>query len=119
MWRNERDYLYVPIGAVHVWNIEIVAFVTPHLIEDLFELFLGIEIHAQRVIHPSGVRLRRVSIGIDDEQRRIRWSTSEGAGTSRATASATAAVNQLVAIGANVERGDSAYESGRAPIAQP
>src|SRR5947199_8945423 len=111
-------FVLVPIGPMHVWNIEIVTFVAPHLIEDLFELFLGIEIHAQRVTHPSGVGLRRISIGIDDEQRRIRWSTSECARTSGATASATAAVNQLVTVGADVERGDSAYESGCPPFAQ-
>ena len=103
---------------MHVWNIEIVALITPHLIEDLFELFLGIEVHAQRVIHPSSIGLRRISIRIDDEQRRIRWSTSECAGTSSASPYAAAAVNQLVAVGADIERGDSAYESGCASIAQ-
>ena len=49
-----------PIGAVHVRHVEVIALVAPALVEDLFELFFRIEVHAQRHVEPPLARLRRL-----------------------------------------------------------
>src|SRR6185369_3882344 len=108
-----------PVSAVHVRHVEIVALVAPAFVEDLFELFSRLEIHAQRIVQTSGAGLRRRSISVDKEQLRRRsvcaaaeWTTTLAAATSGS------AVNELATIGADLIRGDIADESVCASIAE-
>src|ERR1051325_8927395 len=89
-----------PVSAVHVRHVEIVALVAPAFVEDLFELFLRLEIHAQRVVQTSGAGLRRRSIGIDEEQlrrRRIRTKATAWS-TTLTTSTASRTINKLAMI---------------------
>ena len=69
-------------------HIEIVALVAPAFIEDLFELFLGIEIHPQAEGQPTLTRRWRIAIGINDEKRRS-GRRATGAWSSTTAAAAT------------------------------
>src|SRR5215831_9266608 len=89
-----------PIGAVHVRHVEIVTLVPPTLIEDLFELFLRLEVHAQPDVEAALSRLRRISISVNDKERRHRrWSSLSRTTRSKATTTCRA-INQLAAVGA-------------------
>src|ERR1041385_7957117 len=109
-----------PVGAVHVRHVEIVALVAPAFVEDLFELFLWFEIHAQRVVQTSGAGLRRRSIGIDEEQlRRRRIRTTAATWTTPLTAPPTSrAINELATICADLVSNDVAHECRCPTIAQ-
>ena len=78
-----------PVGAVHIWHVKVIALVAPAFVEDLFELFSGIQIHAQADIKTSLPRLRRITIRINKEKRWRRrrssrgWTTTAGAGICR------------------------------------
>src|SRR5215813_12534137 len=110
-------FIFVPVCAVQVWDIEIVALIAPAFIEDLFELFFGIEVHAQRKVDASGSGLRRVAIGINHEQRRNWWPPAE-CGAASTTASTAGAEYQLAAVSADVVISDALDKGGRAPIAE-
>src|SRR5207244_702833 len=111
--------VFVPVRAVQVRHIEIVALIAPTFVEDLFEFFFGIEVHAQGEVHAPGSGLRRISIRVDDEQRRSWWPSRAGAGATTAAASASGgAIDQFAAIGAHFKRGNTIDKSCRAPIAQ-
>src|SRR5262249_57075022 len=96
-----------PIGAVHVRNVEIIALVAPSLIEDLFELLFRIEVHAQRHVESPLARLRGLAISIYEEERETSASARALAATTTSSAEATAgAVDQLLAVSAQVILGD-------------
>src|SRR6185369_5779775 len=91
-----------PISAVHVWHVEIVALIAPAFIEDLFELFFRVEIHAQRNVQTTGASLRRSAIGIDEEQlRRWRCSKTSTTRTTLPTANCSA-IDELATIGTDL-----------------
>src|SRR5215468_3674299 len=108
-----------PIGSVHIRHVEIIALVAPAFIEDLFELFFRIEVHAQRHVEPPLSRLRRLAIGVHQEE-------PGGASSARALASttataseaATSAIDQLVTVRAYVVFGYSGNERRLPAIAQ-
>src|SRR5262249_57783209 len=58
-----------PICAMHVRHVEVIALVAPTLVEDLFELFFRIEVHAQRHAEPPLALLWRLTIGGPPGQR--------------------------------------------------
>src|SRR6267143_3477047 len=103
-----------PVRTVHIRHIKIVALVAPSFIEDLLELFFRIEIHAQTGIQTTLSRLRRQSIGINDKERRNRWTSS---GCNRATTSR--AIEQLVPVSTNFVGNDTANKRRRFSITQP
>src|SRR5882672_7964517 len=98
--QHRAVHLFVPgpVRAMHVRHVKIVTLVAPAFVEDLFEFFPGIEIHAQIDIEPAYARLWWSSICVHDEQR---WSwrrTTRGAWSSPATATNTGgAINQFAA----------------------
>src|SRR5947209_14438104 len=92
--------VFLPIGAVQVRHIEIVALIAPTFVEDLFEFFFGIEVHAESEIDASRAGLRRIAIRVDDEQRRSWWPSRAGASAATAAASGSGrAIDQLAAVG--------------------
>src|ERR1044072_6081645 len=108
-----------PIRAVHVLHVKIVALIAPAFVEDLFELFLRLEIHAQREVQTSRARLWRCAIGIDEEQLRRRsiagtatWTTALTTTTGRRT------IDQLATIGADFISSNIARERRRTAIAE-
>ena len=80
-----------PIRAVHVWHVEIVALVAPAFVEDLFELFLRFEIHAQGEVQTSRAWLWRRAISIDEKQLRRRSVARTATWTTTLTAATAAA----------------------------
>ena len=60
--------VFLPVGAVHVRHVEIIALVAPPLIEDLAELLFRLQVHSERHVQASLPGLRRIAIGIDKEQ---------------------------------------------------
>src|SRR5690349_21756267 len=107
-----------PIGAVHVWHVEIVAFIAPAFVEDLRELRFRIEIHPQRNVQTARARLRWCAIRIDDEQ--LRWwrrGETSAARTTLATAK-PGTIDNLAAIGADVVSHHIIDERRDAAIAQ-
>ena len=117
--RSVHLLVFVPVRAVQVRNIEIVALIAPTFVEDLFEFFFGIEVHAQSEIDASAAGLGRIAISVDDEQRRSWWSSRTGATatTSAATASG-GAIDQFAAVGTDFEGSHAVDEACRAPVAQ-
>jgi hypothetical protein len=108
-----------PIGAVHVRHVEIIALVAPTLVEDLFELFFRIEVHAQRHAEPPLALLRRLTIGVHQEKRGAGCGAGARAATTPPAAeSAAGAIDQLVAVRAHVIIGDSGHELRGATVAQ-
>src|SRR5437764_9855143 len=94
--------VFVPVCAVQVRHIEIVALIAPTFVEDLFEFFFGIEVHAQSEIDASRAGLWRIAIRVDDEQRRSWWPSRTGASASTAASYATGgAIDQFTAVGAH------------------
>ena len=109
----------VPVGAVHVRHVQVVALIAPALAEDLLELLLGFQIHAQRGREPAGARLRCRAIGIDDEQRGSGGGCRAAAAAApAATTAARAAIEHLVRVGAHHVISDTRHERRRAPIAR-
>src|ERR1041385_4032104 len=99
---------------MHVRHVEIVALVAPAFVEDLFELFLRLEVHAQRVVQTSGAWLRRRSIGIDEEQlRRRRIRTKAAWTTALSTTATSSAINELAMIGTDFVSRDVVDERRR------
>src|SRR5262249_19588834 len=122
----ERQHLSVhlshpgPIRTVHVWHIQIIALITPTLVEDLFELFLRIEIHAQIKIQSTRTWCWWCATRINKIKLRRWWCST--AATSRATAWSTSGcrpVNQLASIGTDFVRRDAVCESSGATITKP
>src|SRR5262244_1860939 len=108
-----------PIGAVHVRHVEIIALVAPAFIEYLFELFFRVEVHAQRYVEPSLSRLRRLAIGVHQEERRTSSAARALAATTPPAAEAAArAIDQLVTVRAHVVLGDAGDERRGPAIAQ-
>src|SRR5438552_4001006 len=107
-----------PIGAVQVRHIQIVALITPTLVEDLFEFFFRIEIHAQSEIQTPLARLRRSSIRIDDEKRRSGRPPSESGWTTTASTARGRAIDQLAAVSTDVVIRNAVDKGSRAAIAQ-
>ena len=75
---------------MHVWHVEIVTLIAPHLVEDLFEFFFGIQVHAQVDVDSALARLGRESLAtltlIDEGKRGLvyidgRLTRELGAGT--------------------------------------
>src|SRR5581483_726500 len=111
-------FVFIPIRAMQGRHIQIITLVAPHLVEDLLELFLRIEIHAQRVIDASATRLRRRAVRIDDEKRRVRRASAKSARTACASTATTGAIDELATISAYFEGRHATYESCRASIAE-
>src|SRR5256885_4606863 len=110
--------VFVPVRAVQVRNIKIVALIAPTFIEDLLEFFFGIEIHAQSEVDASAARLGRIPIRVDDEQRGRWWSSRASACTSTSAATAArGAINQFAAVGTYFEGGYAVDEVCRASVA--
>src|ERR1041385_8940966 len=108
-----------PVSAVHVRHVEIVALVAPAFVEDLFELFLRLEIHAQRVVQTSGAGLRRRSIRIDEVQlRRWRIRAKADRSTTLTTATTSRAINDLAMIRADLVSHNVVDERHRTTIAK-
>src|SRR5579883_2946483 len=109
-----------PVGAVHVGDIQVVALVAPVFVEDLLELFAGFEVHAELRIERSLAGLGRLAVGIDEED--LRAAPAGGCRAAAASASASAcagaAVNELVAIGADLILRDAAGERCGPAVAQ-
>src|SRR5712692_4942871 len=112
-------FVFRPIGAVHVRDVEIVALVAPAFVEDLLELFFRIEIHAEVRVEPASPRLWRYSICIDDKERGSRWPATKGRRAAGAATTAGRAVDELAAIRAHFISGNAGNERRRASIAQP
>src|SRR5882724_448521 len=88
-----------PIRAVHIRHVEIVAFVAPAFVEDLFELFPWVEIHPQRSVQTALPRLWRIAISVNDKERRNRWHPTRGTLTAApAAAAASTAIEEFVTI---------------------
>src|SRR6185503_13365025 len=99
---------------MHVWHVEIVALVAPALVQDLFELFLRLEIHPQRYVQTSLSGSWRSAISVNQKQRRGRRSTSWGCGTAIGTsASSRCAIDELMTIRTNLVAKDAGNESRR------
>src|SRR6185312_518545 len=108
-----------PIGAVHVLHVEIVALVAPAFVEDLFELFLRLEIHAQSEVQTTCAWLWSCAIGIDEEQlwrRSIAGSATWT--TTLTTAPSRGAIDQLATIGADFVRSNVTGECCRTAVAK-
>src|SRR5437588_10580910 len=97
VWQHCAVHLFVfrPIRAMHVRHVEIVALIAPAFVENLFELFFGIEIHPQSKANAAGIRLRRSSIRIDDEERRNRRASTESRAATTTAAPSRGTINKL------------------------
>ena len=106
-----------PVGAVHVRHVEVVALIAPALVEDLLELLLRIEIHAQCRVHASLSRRGRIAIGVDEEQP---WTgrAARGAAAAATPAATAGAIEQLASVGADGVLGRAGDEGRGATIAQ-
>ena len=58
-----------PVTALHVFDVEIVALITPPFVEDLLEFFLRIEVHAQGDSQLALSRRWGHFVGVDKEDR--------------------------------------------------
>ena len=116
--RSIHLLVFVPVRAVQVRNIKIVALIAPTFVEDLFEFFFGIEIHAQRKVNAPATRLWRSPICVNDKERRVRSATTK-ASTTTATTAASGAIDQLASISADFESSHAVNERCRASIAKP
>src|SRR5262249_38128502 len=106
-----------PIGAVQVGDVKIIALIAPAFVEDLAELFLGFEVHAKGDVQTAGAGLRSLTIRVDQEQLRSR-PRGAAAATASSGSSGCGAIDELVAIGADVVGGDSGDEGRRTAVAQ-
>src|SRR6266568_6542825 len=111
-------FVFDPISAVQVRHVEIVTLVAPTFVEDLFEFFFRIEIHAQSEIQTPLARLRRSSIRIDDEQRRSGRPPSESGWTTATSTARGRAIDQLAAVSTDIVIRNAVDEGVRAAIAQ-
>src|SRR6266571_2525219 len=111
-------FVFDPISAVQVRHVEIVTLVAPTFVEDLFEFFFRIEIHAQSEIQTPLARLRRSSIRIDDEKRRSGRPPSESGWTTTASTARGRAIDQLAAVSTDVVIRNAVDKGSRAAIAQ-
>src|SRR5882724_5104929 len=107
--------VFRPIGAMQIWDIEVVALIAPTFIKDLFEFLFRIKIHPQVYVEPALGGLRWHSIGINDEKRRrrrpaTRWSV-------RAAAQGCA-IDQLMTIGADIIGSNTTNERRSFTIAE-
>ncbi len=109
-----------PIGAVHVGHVEVIALVAPAFVEDLLELFLGLQIHAQ-------VRRSAGPLRLAEPARSASTRNSDGpAGRAAPPRAASAAppppprraIHQLVAIGADIVGRNAGDERRGSAIAQ-
>ena len=116
--RSIHLFVFDPISAVQVRHVEIVTLIAPTLVEDLFEFFFRIEIHAQSEIQTPLARLRRSSIRIDDEQRRSGRPPCESGWTTTTSTARGRAIDQLAAISTDVIIRNAVDEGVRAAIAQ-
>src|SRR5436853_14093 len=107
--RSVHLFVLRPVRAVQVWHIEIIALVAPAFVEDLFEFFLGIEIHAKINVEPAGARLWRDSICVNDEEGRSRRRAT-GSRPGSATTATRGAINQLAPIRTDFVNSNSADE---------
>ena len=114
--RSIHFFVLGPIGAVQIRHVKIVTLVAPTLVEDLFEFFFRIEIHAQSEIQTPLAGLRRRSIRIDDEERRSGRPPSES-GWTAATARGCA-IDQFAPVSTDVVIRNAVNESVRAAIAK-
>src|SRR5438067_11748685 len=116
--RSIHLLVFVPVRAVQVRNIKIVALIAPTFVEDLFEFFFGIEVHAESEIDAAAARLWRRAICVNDKERRVRSATTKASATT-ASAAARGPINKLASVGADFESSHAVNESCRASIAKP
>src|SRR3989442_15101736 len=116
--RSIHFFVFDPIGAVQIRYVKIVTLVAPTLVEDLFEFFFRIEIHAESEIQTPLARLRRSSIRIDDEKRWNGRPPSKGGWTTTASSARGCAIDQLAAISTDIVIRNAVDEGVRAAIAQ-
>src|SRR6266480_4622859 len=112
--RSVHLFVFRPIGAVHVRDVEIVALVAPAFVEDLFEFFFRIEVHAKVYVDSAGTRRWRRSIGVNDKKR----GGGRPATESPTTAATGRAIDDLPAISADFKGRDALNERRHPPIAQ-
>ena len=109
----------VPVGAVEVRHVHVVALIAPAFEEDLLVLLARLEIHAQRDVEPPGIRLRRIAIGVDDEQGRPGGRAAATTAATSAAATTAGAVQHLVPVGAHrirLRAGDERRRPARAQL---
>ena len=116
--RSIHLFVFDPIGTVQVRHIEIIALVAPTLVEDLFEFFFRVEIHAQREIQTPLARLWRSSIRIDNEKRWSRRPPSESGWTTTASTARGRTIDQLAAVSTDIVVRNAIDKGARAAIAQ-
>jgi hypothetical protein len=102
---------------VQVRHVQVVALRAPALVEDLAELLLRLEVHPKRDTEAPLSCLRRLAIGVDEEQRDVRR-LSFPASAPASAETAARPVQELAAVGADGKRRDAGDEGRRAPIAE-
>src|SRR2546425_457685 len=116
--RSIHLFVFGPICAVQVRHVEIIALAAPTLVEDLFEFFFRVEIHAQCEIQTPLARLRGSAIRIDNEKRWSRRPPSESGWTTTASTARGRTIDQLAAVSTDIVVRNAIDKGARAAIAQ-
>src|SRR5947209_3387218 len=90
-----------PVGAVRVRDIQVVALVPPRFVEDLLELLLEIDIGAEGGVQATCTWLRRLTIGVDDEQGRTTRPVCAAPAAAPASTTTAPAVRELMPVEAD------------------
>src|SRR5262249_31064679 len=98
-------------------DVKIVALIAPSFVENLFELFLRLQVHPERRIQSSLPGLRWVTISVDEEQRWWLRRPCLATTSSATTKTAAGSVNQLMPISLRAAGGYPGGKGRARPIA--
>src|SRR5205085_3405236 len=90
----------------------------PAFVENLFELFLRLKVHAQRDVQSPLPGLRRVAVGVNQEERRRGRPAGVTGSAPEAAATTRRAVEELVTVCAHGVLCDAGNEDRGAAVAQ-